>query len=121
MFPCTELHSNSSPSLLLGETAGFLHNIETEILNLMKSTYVINYILINHNKDKSNTQMHLGGSSSTNTKPDTVNETVILVRSSYVSCNWLTYPFEKFIHVAFRRHLVYIILDHFTEAKRYII
>lgn len=87
----------------------------------MKSTYIINFILINHNKDKVSTQMHLGESSRTNTKPDTVNETVILVRPSCASRNWLTYPFGKFIHVAFRRHLVYIILDHFTEAKRYII
>lgn len=87
----------------------------------MKSTYSINFILISHKKDNSSTQGHLEESSGTNTKPDAVNKTVILVRSSYVSRNWPTYPFCKFIHVAFRRHLLYIILDYFTEVKRYII
>lgn len=121
MILCTKLHSNSSSSLLPGETAGFLCNIETEILNLMKSTYSINFILINHNKDNSSTQRQLEESSGTTTKPDTANKTVILVRSSYDFCNWFTYPFCKFIHIVFRRHFLYIILDYSAEVKRYVI
>jgi len=51
----------------------------------MKSIYSINFILINLNTNNSSTQKHLEESSGTNTKPDTVNKTVILVRSSCFS------------------------------------